>query len=186
MHESGQRWATSPSTARADEIFDLQARNAALTERLTSLVGGPTGLDLHEELVQARSLLARKDAELNELNELFCAVEADGAHLRAERDDAQLRAINGEAAIAAVERAESQAAHDASERKAISSRLVVEQVGTRVLASALLELDAEHKTLEITHRRTLERSNLEVASRSAALERDVQGRTAAQEALVSA
>jgi chromosome segregation ATPase len=102
----------SDSDTLRDEIFNLQARNASLTERLSSLVGGD--LDLHEEVTQCRALLARKDAELNELNELFCSIEDEVARARTERDDAQAHAARAEDAAAAAAGEKAEAAGRAS------------------------------------------------------------------------
>ena len=73
--------------ALQNQVFDLSARNAALQERLADLAGGTGGIALHDELMQVRTQLAGKEAELAELNELFCALENDTAAARSERDE---------------------------------------------------------------------------------------------------
>ena len=185
----------SDSDTLRDEIFNLQARNASLTERLSSLVGGD--LDLHEEVTQCRALLARKDAELNELNELFCSIEDEVARARTERDDAQAHAARAEdaAAAAAGEKAEAAGRAEATEaiaaleargREMALARLAAEQVGSRLLLEALIKADGELHTLGCAHRQALERSTSLEAAKTAALARDVHGRSAVQESLVHA
>ena len=72
----------------AHENFDLRCRIESLTTRINELAGGAANVSLHDELAGARALLASKEAELAELNELFCGIERETAEVRAERDAA--------------------------------------------------------------------------------------------------
>ena len=161
----------APEDILQDQIFDLSARNAELTERLAGLVGGASGVAVHEELVQARQQLAAKEAEIADLNEIFCTQETELTEARTERDDALGRALRSEAAAAtatedasaATARADKTAQEmhrEATARATALAHLVSEQLGVRLLVSALREAESKQVHLQTAHNDALGRATL--------------------------
>lgn len=129
------------SSPLAHENFDLRCRLEALTAQLNELAGGDSQLQLHEELTSARSLLAAKEAELAELNELFCSVEGETAAVRAERDAAETRASAATATAAEAESHKAIAAEASRQHAAAVGSQAREAFGTRMLRAELVETE---------------------------------------------
>ena len=136
--------------ALAHENFDPRRRVESLTTQLAALAGGASNLSLHEELTTTQQLLASKEAELSELNELFCGIERETAAVRAERDEANVRA---ETATAAAAESEKRRADELAEALRSAQATAARQGG----AAGALEARVSQLTTELaTARKQLE------------------------------
>ena len=172
----------------AHENFDLRCRVESLTTQLAALAGGASNLSLHEELTTTQQLLASKEAELSELNELFCGIERETAAVRAERDEANVRAATA-AAAGSREAARRRARGGAAGRAATAARqggaagaleARVSQL-TNELATARKQLESEREKA-LSGEMELGRLKVEVTGANEAKERALSDAAFAKQA----
>ena len=167
----------------AHENFDLRCRIESLTSQLEQLAGGATGAALHEELSSARNLLESKEAELSELNELFCSVEREMAQVRTERDTAAARAATASEAATEVEAHRTAAAAAVRGRAEALAALATEAFGTRLLRLELNEAEERAERASLERAECLASLLLSREAAEQALSRGVRGRDELSEEL---
>ena len=170
----------------AAENFDLRCRIESLTSQLEQLAGGASGVALHEELISARKVLESKEAELSELNELFCSVEREMMNMRTERDSAAARAATVSGAAADVESHRTAAAAAVRGRAEALATLATEAFGTRLLRMELSNAEERAERACLERAECLASLSLSREAAAQALSRGVRGRDELSEELRTA